>query len=184
MDLPLHAGPARSGWHGRGVPVRDLLGLARIPREATIRVVSLERAGAYAVTGMQPQYWLAASVLAHDAILAPIAFSLCWAGARLQPARTRPWAAGAIFACGAAFLVTLPALVQAGRDPNPTVLPLDYGRNIVVVILLVIGITIAAASIAGAARGGWRAPGRARVAPHEGTEHHENDPPPAAGPPI
>ena len=40
-----------------GVRVRDLLDLAGIPHEATIRVVSLERAGAYAVTGMEPQYW-------------------------------------------------------------------------------------------------------------------------------
>lgn len=84
----------------------------------------------------------------------------------------------------AAFLVALPALLRAGRDSNPTVFPLDYGRDIVVVMLLVICITIAAGSITGAARRGWRALGRARAAPHEGTGDHENDPPPTIGPPI
>jgi DMSO/TMAO reductase YedYZ molybdopterin-dependent catalytic subunit len=43
-----------AGW--RGVRVRDLLDRAGVPSDATIRVVSLERDGAYRVTEMQSEY--------------------------------------------------------------------------------------------------------------------------------
>ena len=59
--------------------------------------------------------WLAASVLGHDAVIAPVVFALCWAGTRLLPPRARPWAAGALLVGGTAFLVGLPALVRAGK---------------------------------------------------------------------
>ncbi|HUK68427.1 MAG TPA: hypothetical protein VLW50_06700 [Streptosporangiaceae bacterium] len=106
-------------------------------------------------------------------MLAPIVCALCWAGRRLLPARMRPWAAGAMFGGGATFLVALPALPRAGQDPNPAVLPLEYGRNTVVVVLLVIGMTIAAAGLTAPGRGGRQALGRARAAPHEDAEDHE-----------
>ena len=88
--------------------------------------------------------WLAASLLGHDAVLAPVAFALCWAGTRLLPARARPWAAGVLVSGGAVLMIGLPTLLWAGHDPNPTVLPLDYGRNILLVLLLVTGVAIAA----------------------------------------
>ena len=96
--------------------------------------------------------WLAASVLAHDIALAPVVFGLCWAGTRLLPARARPWAAGALLSGGAVLVVGLPAVVRRGRDSNPTVLPLDYGRNILLVLLVVTTAAIAAPVTAAALR--------------------------------
>ena len=92
--------------------------------------------------------WLTASVLGHDGIIAPVIFALCWAGARLLPPRAKPWAAGALLVGGTALLVGLAALLGKGRDSNPTVLPLDYGRNILVVLLIVAAAAAAGAAIA------------------------------------
>jgi hypothetical protein len=105
--------------------------------------------------------WLAASVLGHDAVIAPVVFALCWAGARLLPPWAKPWAAGALLAGGCAFLVGLAALLGKGRDSNPTVLPLDYGRNILVVLLAVAVTAAAAAGGSTAVRAARRAAGKA-----------------------
>ncbi|HKB31027.1 MAG TPA: hypothetical protein VKD26_09340 [Streptosporangiaceae bacterium] len=126
--------------------------------------------------------WLTASLLGNDAVIAPIVFALCLAGTRLLPVRARPWAAGALLVGGAALLVGLPDVLRQRRDPNPTVVPLDYGRNIALVLLLVAGAAIAAwggpAAVRAARRAvvGYRAHrAAARKVP---ADHERNAPPP------
>ncbi len=128
--------------------------------------------------------WLAASVLGHDGVIAPAVFALCWAGTRLLPPWAKPWAAGALLAGGTVFLVGLATVLAQGRDSNPTVLPLDYGRNILVVLLAVIAAAAAAAGGTSAMRAARRslrprhatAPHGAAGQPHgvAGREHHED----------
>ncbi len=113
--------------------------------------------------------WLAASVLGHDAVIAPVVFALCWAGTRLLPPRAKPWAAGALLVGGTALLVGLAALLGKGRDSNPTVLPLDYGRNILVVLFIVAAVATAAAGGAAAVQAARRATGPRRAAVSHGT---------------
>jgi hypothetical protein len=120
--------------------------------------------------------WLAASLFTHDAVIAPAAFALCWASTRLLPARARPWAAGVLLSGGAVLMIGLPALVWAGRDPNPTVLPLDYGRNILLVLLLVTGVAIAAPGAAFTVRAARRALRSHHAASREGPDDQGTNP--------
>jgi hypothetical protein len=121
--------------------------------------------------------WLAASLLGHDGVIAPVVFALCWAGTRLLPPRAKPWAAGVLLVGGTTFLVGLAALLGRGRDSNPTVLPLDYGRNILAVLLAVVLGAAAAAGGTAAIRAARRAIGpRHATAPDRGAQHHAGTP--------
>ena len=44
-----------------------------------------------------------------------------------------------LLVCGSLVLVSVPALLQQGRNPNPTVLPLDYARNLAVLLAAIAG---------------------------------------------
>jgi hypothetical protein len=74
-------------------------------------------------------------VVAHDFVLIPLAVGIGWLASRLLP----PWARGA---ANAALLITLaltvvaiPFLVKAGTFPdNPSLLPLNYRRGLLVAI--------------------------------------------------
>lgn len=70
--------------------------------------------------------WLAGSVAAHDAVLAPL---VLLAGRALRGAPGRPvWRAGLLTA-GALTLLALPLMLWQGSPRNPSVLPLDYRAN-------------------------------------------------------
>ncbi len=99
--------------------------------------------------------WLTAGLLGHDAVLAPAVFMLCWAGAHLLPSKAIPWAAGAALAGGSALFVALPAVLRKGHGHNPTLLPLDYARNTVIVLAVIVLAAVVgagAAAASGAAR--------------------------------
>ncbi|MFF1506474.1 hypothetical protein [Streptomyces sp. NPDC058326] len=78
--------------------------------------------------------WLAGSLVLHDGVLAPLVLAggLLIAG---RPGR-RLWR-GALVIAGSVVLVTLPLLVRPGPPPNPSALPLPYGRNLVIVLAAV-----------------------------------------------
>ncbi|MGW5424477.1 hypothetical protein [Streptomyces sp. NPDC003943] len=82
--------------------------------------------------------WLAGAVVLHDGILAPLVFGI---GLLLVGRRQRGLSRGALLVAGTVVLVTLPLLVRPGAPPNPSALPLPYGRNLAIVLA---GVAVAA----------------------------------------
>lgn len=57
-------------------------------------------------------YWLLGGVAAHDAVLAPAVFVLCWLAARRATPRVRTILAAALLVAGATTLVAAPILLH------------------------------------------------------------------------
>ncbi|WP_426566220.1 hypothetical protein ACPPVT_06615 [Angustibacter sp. McL0619] len=81
--------------------------------------------------------WLAAVLIAHDLVLAPIVVALGWLVARIVPAKARSSVAVAFLVCGSVVLMSAPLWLGQllGQLPtgNPSVDPLDYRRNVLLV---------------------------------------------------
>lgn len=76
--------------------------------------------------------------IVHDAVLAPVVVLVGWAVARVVPAWARPPVWFALAASGLLTLFSWPLVRGWGRrEANPSLLPLDYGRNLVVALLVV-----------------------------------------------
>ncbi|TFC48275.1 hypothetical protein E3T26_07040 [Cryobacterium sp. TMT1-21] len=78
--------------------------------------------------------WIGAAIVLHDAVLAPVVFFL---GLLLRRAGHRATGTilvlvqGAIVVGSIMTLIVVPAIVAQGLSPNnPSILPLDYGRNL------------------------------------------------------
>ena len=82
--------------------------------------------------------WLAAVVIAHDLVLAPMVVGLGWLAARAVPGRARTPVAVAFLICGSVVVMSAPLWLGQllGRLPttNPSVDPLDYPRNVLVLV--------------------------------------------------
>ncbi|MFF5928497.1 hypothetical protein [Streptomyces hydrogenans] len=78
--------------------------------------------------------WLAGALVLHDGILAPLVLAV---GLLLVGRRHRGTLRGALVVAGGLVLVTLPLLVRPGEPPNPSALPLPYGRNLAIVLAVV-----------------------------------------------
>ncbi|WP_405722090.1 hypothetical protein OG607_11245 [Streptomyces sp. NBC_01537] len=74
--------------------------------------------------------WLLGAVLLHDGVLVP---AILAAGAVLSP-RLRRATRGALIIAACLTAVALPTLLRPGRPTNASVLPLDYGRNLVIAL--------------------------------------------------
>ena len=92
--------------------------------------------------------WLAAVVIAHDLILAPVVVALGWLAARVVPPRARSAVTVAFLVCGSVVVASAPLWLGQllGRLPtsNPSVDPLDFRRNVLLVtaalcLLVVLG---------------------------------------------
>jgi hypothetical protein len=82
--------------------------------------------------------WVGGILVAHDAVLVPV---VLLAGVVVRRAGG-PVRAGLIVA-GLVTLATLPTVLALGRRAdNPSILPLDYGRNLLIVLTLVGLITL------------------------------------------
>ncbi|MCQ4046189.1 hypothetical protein NON19_30135 [Streptomyces rubrisoli] len=94
-------------------------------------------------------WWLAGAVLLHDGVLVPVVLV---AGAALRvPRWMRGPLRGGLIAAGCVAAVALPAVLRPGPVANPSVLPLDYGRG-----LLIATGAVAAATAVAAVRSGVR----------------------------
>ncbi|MBT2472159.1 hypothetical protein J7E97_30960 [Streptomyces sp. ISL-66] len=103
--------------------------------------------------------WLGGALVLHDGVIAPLVLA---AGMAVAAVPARGVVRGALLTAGALVLVTLPLLLRPGTPPNPSALPLPYGRNLALV-LGVVAVTAAATALAprlGRALG--RATGRGR----------------------
>lgn len=78
--------------------------------------------------------WLAGAVVLHDGIIAPLVLAV---GLLLVGRHDRRVLRGALVVAGSLVLITLPLLVRPGEPPNPSALPLPYGRNLVIVLAAV-----------------------------------------------
>ncbi|MDY7089619.1 MAG: hypothetical protein SYR96_31505 [Actinomycetota bacterium] len=101
---------------------------------------------AYGIWGVLPDpgvlLFLAAMVVAHDLVWMPV---VLLTGAVLR----RPIARTVALAAASVLVVGLPLVVARRPADNPSVLPLDYGRNLLAVLA---GIVVAGALTAGLGR--------------------------------
>lgn len=90
--------------------------------------------------------WFVGSALLHDVLLAPVWIGLGWLAARVLPRAARPAAVVGGAVAGVLALVAFPFVLGYGADPdNPSFLPHDIGRN----LLLVDAVVLAAAALWG-----------------------------------
>jgi hypothetical protein len=91
-----------------------------------------------AASGPDPLRYLgfaAAAVIGHDLLLAPLALAAGGLVAHLTPSGLRGLVVAALFTSLTVTLVALPFVLGYGRKPdNPSVLPLDYGRNLALIV--------------------------------------------------
>ncbi|MEJ5945755.1 hypothetical protein WDZ17_10680 [Pseudokineococcus basanitobsidens] len=81
---------------------------------------------------------LAAFAVGHDALFAPAVLVVVAVASRLVPDRAVPVVRAALLVSGALALVALPLVLGLGDDPSePSALPLDYGRNLLVSLAVV-----------------------------------------------
>ena len=87
--------------------------------------------------------WFVGSALLHDLVIAPVWIGLGWLAARFLPAAARPAVVIGAAVTGVLTLVALPWVLGVGADPaNPSFLPRDYGRNL---LLVDVGVLVVAA---------------------------------------
>ena len=90
--------------------------------------------------------WLAAGVLLHDVVLAPLVLLAAAAGARRLPAGWRGPVAAGFVVLGSVTLLAVPVLGRFGARPdNPTLLDRPYGVGwALVAVLTLVGVAVAA----------------------------------------
>lgn len=82
--------------------------------------------------------FMAAVVVAHDGLLMPLVIGVGALIGRVVPVPARPAVRVAALVSAALGVVALPLVLGYGRRPdNPSALPLDYGRGLLVTLLLV-----------------------------------------------
>lgn len=78
--------------------------------------------------------WFVGAALLHDVVLAPLWIALGWVAARVLPEPARPAATVGAVVAGVVSLVALPFVLGIGADPgDPSFLPREYGRNLLLV---------------------------------------------------
>lgn len=84
-------------------------------------------------------------LIAHDAIVAPAVVIASFLLARLLPEAVRGGIQATLAVCAVLVVMSVPVLTGKGKDPNdPSTLPLDYPRNLAIVLAIVIvgGVTL------------------------------------------
>lgn len=92
--------------------------------------------------------WILGAAILHDAVVLPIVLGVGWMLGRALPAAWRTPVRAAIVIGAVISLATFPIVRRYGARPdNPSILPLDVGRNLLVLLaVLAIG-AIAAGSV-------------------------------------
>ena len=82
--------------------------------------------------------WLIGVLVVHDAIIVPLTIVVGFALSKTVSARVRPVVQGGLIVAAILSLISIPVVLAYGRYPeNPSLLPLDYGRNIVIILITV-----------------------------------------------
>jgi hypothetical protein len=86
--------------------------------------------------------WFVGSALLHDLLLAPVWIGLGWGAARVLPRAARPAAVVGGVVAGVLALVAFPFVLGYGADAdNPSFLPHDVGRNLLLIVVAVLVVT-------------------------------------------
>lgn len=99
--------------------------------------------------------WLAGAIVLHDAVLTPVVLAVGAVLARWLPPHLRRPVRGGLLTAACLTAVALPFLLRPGATANPSVLPLDYPRNLAIALGAVAALTALAA--------GWAALRRFRT---------------------
>lgn len=92
--------------------------------------------------------FLGAMVIGHDLFLLPLAILIGALVARRLPAPAAAWVQGGLFATAVVVFIATPMVLAPGRTTdNPTRLPLNYERG-VLLVLAVIWLTVALGAVA------------------------------------
>jgi MFS family permease len=95
--------------------------------------------------------FLVAVLIGHDAVWMPVVLVAGALITRTVPRRYRTWVRAGALAVAAVAFVGLPLVLGPGAPAgNASVLPLPYGRNLVIVLGLIVAVT---ALVAGVRRG-------------------------------
>ncbi|GAB2766241.1 hypothetical protein GCM10027072_76390 [Streptomyces bullii] len=94
--------------------------------------------------------WLGGAVVVHDAVIAPV---VLLAGLLLVRGGARGPVRGALLVVGALTAVALPVLLRPGKTANASVLPLDYWRNWLLVLVAALTVTAIWWAVRGVGRG-------------------------------
>jgi hypothetical protein len=141
-----------------------------------IALVGYAAVGAAGTADIRPgrqALFLLAVLVAHDAVLMPAFLLAGYLVGRHVPASWRASVQGGLIATAALGLVALPLVLGYGYRPdNPSALPRDYGRGLLVTLAVVWGITVAVRL----ARQGW-----VRVRRHRAAGMPDPGPGPTAG---
>ena len=117
--------------------------------------------GGVATNWPQPAIWLVLGVLGHDLILVPTVAAAGGVLARVVPCRVRGVVHGGLLVGAAVTLVALPVLSGKGDPRNPSLTPLDYPRNWLLVLggIAVVTTVLAIARWFGSRSGGGQRTG-------------------------
>ncbi len=87
--------------------------------------------------------WVAAAVVLHDAVLVPAALAAGVLLTRVLAPALRAGAQATLTVCATVALISVPVVLAYGRRAdNPSLLPHDYGRNLAIVIGVILGVGI------------------------------------------
>ena len=130
--------------------------------------------------------FLGAVLLAHDAVVLPLAIGVGALAGRAAPGRARAGVHGALFATAVVLVIGLPLALGYGRAAdNPSALPRDYARGLSAV-LAVVWLAAGAAVVAGRlAAGAGRGAGSVSTRPKVGRSarmREDNYPEPVSDP--
>lgn len=83
--------------------------------------------------------WVAGSLILNDAVLVPAVLAAGVLLTRLLPGVLRSGAQATLAVCGAVALMSVPVVLAQGRQAdNPSLLPHDYGRNLAIVLAVIV----------------------------------------------
>jgi hypothetical protein len=93
--------------------------------------------------------FLAAVLVAHDAVLLPVTTAVGALLARLTPRWAQPGVRAAAITSLAVGVVALPLVLGYGRSAdNPSILPLAYGRGLLLILALIWGTALVSTALA------------------------------------
>ena len=92
--------------------------------------------------------WFVGSALVHDLVIAPLVIAVGALLARVLPRAARPPVVVGLVVSGVLTLVALPFILDLGTSREPGFLPLDYGRNLLLLIAGVMAVAVGWAVVA------------------------------------
>lgn len=128
--------------------------------------------------------FLAAVLVGHDAVLLPMTIAVGAFVGRFAPRWTRPSIRAAAIVSLAVGVVALPLVLGYGRSAdNPSVLPLAYGRGLVLLLIAIWAAALISAVLAQRHLRERRSPGHAPAQPAGNRLQDHSERPPTGGSP-